>query len=71
MKKLPVRDAKHINTVILSLTTDPFYGDVQKMKGQNYAWRRRVGSYRILYDIYAETKQIHVYGIKHRTSTTY
>jgi mRNA-degrading endonuclease RelE of RelBE toxin-antitoxin system len=50
---------------------DPFRGDVKRLKGQPNAWRRRVGSYRIIYDLYFESRLIVVVGVLRRTSTTY
>ena len=50
---------------------DPFSGDIQRLKGQPTAWRRRVGNYRIIYDLYIEEWWIVVSGILRRTSTTY
>jgi mRNA-degrading endonuclease RelE of RelBE toxin-antitoxin system len=49
----------------------PFVGDVKRLKGQATAWRRRVGNYRIVYDLYIEEHLIVVGGILRRTSTTY
>ncbi len=37
---------------------DPFQGDIKRLKGQPTAWRRRVGNYRIIYDLYYEEKLI-------------
>jgi mRNA-degrading endonuclease RelE of RelBE toxin-antitoxin system len=50
---------------------DPFEGDVKRLKGYPTAWRRRMGSYRIIYDLYVEKRLIVVAGIVRRTSTTY
>ena len=50
---------------------DPFAGDIQRLKSQPTAWRRRVGNYRIIYDLYFEERLIVVSGILRRTSTTY
>lgn len=50
---------------------DPFSGDIKRLKGQISAWRRRVGNYRIVYDLNLEEKKIIVHGILRRTSTTY
>jgi mRNA-degrading endonuclease RelE of RelBE toxin-antitoxin system len=36
------------------MQVDPFQGDIKRLKGQSAAWRRRVGSYRIIYDLYFE-----------------
>jgi mRNA-degrading endonuclease RelE of RelBE toxin-antitoxin system len=50
---------------------DPFSGDIKRLKGQAAAWRRRVGNYRIVYDLHVDEQQIVVAGILRRTSTTY
>ncbi len=50
---------------------DPFQGDIKRLKGQPTAWRRRVGNYRIIYDLYFEKRLIVVSSILRRTSTTY
>lgn len=50
---------------------DPFKGDIKRLKGQPTAWRRRVGDYRIVYDLLLDRHTILVAGILRRTSTTY
>jgi mRNA-degrading endonuclease RelE of RelBE toxin-antitoxin system len=50
---------------------DPFGGDIKRLKGHPPAWRRRVGNYRILYDLVIEEHRIVVLGILRRSSTTY
>jgi mRNA-degrading endonuclease RelE of RelBE toxin-antitoxin system len=50
---------------------NPFLGDIKRLQGQTTAWRRRVGNYRIVYDLYIEEHLIVVAGIFRRTSTTY
>lgn len=55
----------------LELSVDPFGGDIQKMGGEINVWRKRVGSYRIQFDIIKEEKVIHVFRVECRTSKTY
>jgi mRNA-degrading endonuclease RelE of RelBE toxin-antitoxin system len=50
---------------------DPFSGDIARIHGQPATWRRRVGSYRIFYDLMPERLTIVVLAIERRTSTTY
>jgi len=50
---------------------DPFQGDVKRLQGQSTAWRRRVGNYRIIYDLYFDQRLIVVHGVVRRSSTTY
>mgnify|MGYP001606990876 CR=1 FL=1 len=71
LKKFPQKDSKRIVTVIESLPANPYSGDIQKMKGEENVWRRRIGSYRLFYEIFAEEKIIHVYHVERRTTQTY
>ncbi len=70
-QKLPANDQRRVRAALLSMQEDPFRGDIKRLKGQPTAWRRRVGNYRIIYDLYFEERSIVVSGILRRTSTTY
>jgi mRNA interferase RelE/StbE len=70
-RKLPAKDQARVRVALLSMEENPFLGDVKRLKGQPTAWRRRVGNYRIIYDLYIEEHLIVVGGILRRTSTTY
>jgi len=52
------------------MVEDPFMGDILKMAGKD-SWRRRVGSYRIFYNIHRDLKLIYIFEITRRTSKTY
>jgi len=51
------------------MQSDPFSGDIKRL--QPSGWRRRVGSYRVFYDLLTEEERIVVTAIERRTSTTY
>jgi len=70
-RKLPPKDQGRVKQALLAMQEDPFRGDVKRLKGAATAWRRRVGSYRIIYDLHFESRLIVVAGILRRTSTTY
>jgi mRNA interferase RelE/StbE len=70
-RKLPADNQRRVRAALLAMQEDPFRGDIQRLKGQRTAWRRRVGNYRIIYDLYFEERLIIVSGILRRTSTTY
>jgi mRNA interferase RelE/StbE len=69
--KLPPKDQARVKAALLSMQEDPFRGDIKRLKGKPTAWRRRVGNYRIVYDLYVEQNLVIVSGILRRTSTTY
>ncbi|PIQ07418.1 MAG: hypothetical protein COW72_00415 [Candidatus Nealsonbacteria bacterium CG18_big_fil_WC_8_21_14_2_50_37_10] len=43
----------------------------KKMRGEKNVWRRRVGAYRIFYELIQKEKVIHVFWVERRTSKTY
>ncbi len=71
LKKIPIKNRGVLLSVIKLLPTNPFYGDLQKMQGEENSWRRRVGLYRIFYKIKTKEKIILVFKLKRRTSNTY
>jgi len=72
IKKFPKTDGERIFFAIADLRQgDIFNGDVKKLKGEGYMWRRRVGNYRIFFEISKEEKMISIIAVKRRTSKTY
>lgn len=71
LKKIPTNHAMRIMTAVESLPDNPYSGDIQKMKDEPNVWRRRVGGYRIFYEILQKESVIHVFRIERRTTTTY
>jgi mRNA-degrading endonuclease RelE of RelBE toxin-antitoxin system len=47
-RKLPSKDQGRVKAPLLAMQQDPFQGDIKRLQGLPTAWRRRVGSYRIL-----------------------
>lgn len=70
-KRIPQKEKERIYKAIESLESDPYSGDIQKISGEENVWRRRIGSYRIFYEIYPQEKIIHVFRVERRTTTTY
>jgi mRNA-degrading endonuclease RelE of RelBE toxin-antitoxin system len=70
-RKLAANDQRRVKAALVAMQEDPFSGDIQRLKDQPTAWRRRVGSYRIIYDLYPNERRIVISGIVRRTSTTY
>lgn len=71
LKQMSRRDADVILEVIRLLPVNPYFGDIQKMKGEDYAWRRRVGSYRIFYKLKISERVVLVFNLERRASKTY
>ena len=71
LRKIPHAYAARLLEVIRDLPEDPFRGDIKKMKGEQNVWRRRIGAYRIRYELIAEEKVIHIFLVERRTSSNY
>jgi len=70
-RKLPRKGQARVKAALVAMEQDPFQGDIKRLTGQPTAWRRRVGNYRIVYDLYFEERLVVIAGIVRRTSTTY
>jgi mRNA-degrading endonuclease RelE of RelBE toxin-antitoxin system len=69
LARLPSRDQQRIEAALYEIAGNPFSGDIKRL--QPDGWRRRVGNYRIFYDLYVDELRIVVTAIKRRTSSTY
>ena len=68
--RVPKKDASRIKTALNEMVQNPYAGDIVKLKG-DLVWRRRVGSYRVFFEIYESSRSVRVYGIERRGSNTY
>ena len=71
LARIPRNYAKRITVVIGLLPVNPYFGDIEKLKGEDNAWRRRVGPYRVFYRVIISVKKILVFKVERRTSSTY
>ena len=67
----PKADAARIVAAFFEIRENPIAGDIQKMDGERNVWRRRVGNYRIFFELYLEARLVYIYRIERRTSSTY
>ncbi|MBI3624908.1 MAG: hypothetical protein HY215_01965 [Candidatus Rokubacteria bacterium] len=71
LNRIPPKDRERILAALQAMRDDPFTGDIARLKNQPAAWRRRVGDWRIFFDLYPDRRLIVVTAIRRRTSTTY
>lgn len=71
LRKFPRKDADAIEAAIIGFEDNPYAGDIQKVGGEENTWRRRVGSYRISFETYQNSRMVIIFKVKRRTSTTY
>jgi mRNA-degrading endonuclease RelE of RelBE toxin-antitoxin system len=66
------RDRRRINAALNTMRGDPFTGDVTALKGEYRGlFRRRVGSWRLIFELNAEERLVLVHDILRRSSHTY
>jgi mRNA-degrading endonuclease RelE of RelBE toxin-antitoxin system len=70
LKRIPAKDEARIRAGFLEMMHNPYAGDVWKLRGEG-VWRRRIGSYRVFFEIYELTRNVRVYGVERRGSHTY
>ena len=71
LHKAPAKDQAQILKALREMEENPFRGDVAKLKGQDGTLRRRVGKWRIFFDVDFNRRSVVILAIERRTSTTY
>ena len=71
LAKAPAKSQRLLRAALEEMEQNPFTGDIVRLASERATWRRRVGSYRIVFDVYPEQQHIDVVDIARRTSTTY
>ena len=72
MRRMGGRDRDRINRALNHMIEDPLGGDVTPLRGAYQgSFRRRVGSWRIIFAVNPEQRLILVGDIVRRTSSTY
>jgi mRNA-degrading endonuclease RelE of RelBE toxin-antitoxin system len=70
--KVPNRDRSRVEAALLEMQDDPHAGDIRPLQGRHQgAYRRRVGSWRIIFALKPEIRTVLIADITRRTSTTY
>jgi mRNA interferase RelE/StbE len=71
LARSPVKSQRLLLAALEEMQANPFGGDLVRLKGERSLWRRRVGAYRIFFDVRIEQRVVEVVDIARRTSTTY
>lgn len=71
LRRLSRPEQSQINDAFSLMSVDPFNGDIKFLRGQSGALRRRVGDFRIFYELHYDNKLIVVTGVQRRASNTY
>ena len=70
-KRIQRQDFERLRTAINGLAVEPRPYGVRKIRGAERAFRIRVGSYRIVYEVYDNENLVLILQVARRTETTY
>jgi len=70
LKRVPTADKTRILAALAEMQEDPFQGNIRKLQGLP-GFRRRVGNWRIFFEVIPEQRHVVIAAIERRTSTTY
>ena len=71
-RAMPANDKARINRAFNEMKVEPLSGDIVALKGEYQGqFRRRVGAWRIIFELNPTARLILVHDIARRTSTTY
>jgi mRNA interferase RelE/StbE len=71
LRKLPRHDLKQVDAALEDMRANPFSGDIRYLRGAGGALRRRVGAWRILFELHKDKHIVVVLAVKRRRSKTY
>ena len=71
LTRIPKKDTARISAAIEQLVVNPYIGDTHKIGGEDIVWRRRIGSYRIFYELHVDMHRVSVFDLRRRGSKTY
>ena len=71
LKRLPFQVCQRLEQDIVALGDNPYPVGVRKIQGAEIAYRIRVGSYRIVYEVYKEQQIVVILRVARRSKSTY
>ena len=73
LRKLPKAIQKRVARVLAQMESNPFYGDVKALRGEEWkgVFRRRIGDYRLLFVVSHEKRTVSVLRFLLRSDKTY
>ena len=71
LKHLPLQVCHRLEQDIVVPGDNPYPDGVRKIQGTERAYRIRVGSYRVVYEIYKEEQVVVILRVARRSKSTY
>jgi len=71
LKHLPLQVCQRLEADILALVDNPYPEGARQIQGTERAYRIKVGSYRIVYEVYREQQVVVILRVARRSKGTY
>jgi mRNA-degrading endonuclease RelE of RelBE toxin-antitoxin system len=71
LRRLPRNDLLRLNASFEAMRQNPYAGDIKFLAGTGGTLRRRIGVWRVFFEVYQQQHKVVILGVKRRTSTTY
>ncbi|MEA2974890.1 MAG: hypothetical protein QOF19_410 [Alphaproteobacteria bacterium] len=71
LRGLSSDDLLRVNAAFDAMRNNPYSGDIKFLRGSGGTLRRRVGVWRIFFDVHQEKRVVVILSVRRRTSTTY
>ena len=65
------KDRKLLKAALKQFESDPLVGDLKRLKNERATFRRRLGDWRIFFDLVPESFTVLIVSIERRSTTTY
>ncbi len=69
--RLPKHERERILEHLSDPDFDPYQGDIRKVKGVFDTWSKRLGEYRVFYEVMQHEHTVDVFHVERRTTQTY
>ena len=66
LRKLPTHAVERIVAEVELLADEPFPHGSEKLTGSEHTYRIRVGDYRVVYEVFANSKIVEIQRVRHR-----
>ena len=66
LRKLPPREVQRIVAEVESLGEEPFPHGSEKLAGAQHAYRIRLGDYRVVYQVFTDSRVVTIERVRHR-----
>jgi mRNA-degrading endonuclease RelE of RelBE toxin-antitoxin system len=71
LRDVPRAALEHIDEAFKDMRSDPYHGDIKFLKGANRILRRRVGNWRIEFEVRPDQRVVVILAVTRRSSHSY